>query len=158
MKFKKILIALGIISAVLLTTGAVFASYIPSGASSQVYTTKVTLSSAQILALNSSPIILVGAPGSGKIIQPISISTRLRFNTTAYIVAGVVEIKNPTGTNLVTPNTGLLTATTTKIYSTTPLAGELISNEGLQISATVASPTTGDSALDVYVTYQITTL
>ena len=37
-----------------------------------LFVANVTLSSAQILTLNSSPVTLIAAPGTGKIIEPVS--------------------------------------------------------------------------------------
>ncbi len=49
----------------------------------QVATT-VRISSAQLLALNTSPILLVPAPGAGKAVVPISLAFAFTYNSVAY--------------------------------------------------------------------------
>ena len=49
----------------------------------------VTLSSADILALDSTPVTLVAAPGAGKVVVPFRIVTFLKFVSTPYSAAGV---------------------------------------------------------------------
>jgi hypothetical protein len=59
------------------------------GGSQTVLTHKVTLSSANILALNATTYggpPLVAAPAAGTMIVPISVLTVYRFVTTAYVV------------------------------------------------------------------------
>jgi hypothetical protein len=46
------------------------------------------LSSAQILALNTTPVQVLAAPGAGKMIELISVATELIFGTVAYSTNG----------------------------------------------------------------------
>lgn len=71
------------------TTGVVENSNI--SLASQLQTTDlITITSAQVLALNGTPITLISAPGAGKAIVPVLALWFLDFNTTAYngIAAG----------------------------------------------------------------------
>lgn len=58
------------------TAGSPFVSHILSNT--------VTLTSAQILALNATPVTIVPAPAAGMIIVPIGIYVQYNFNTIAY--------------------------------------------------------------------------
>lgn len=91
-------------------------AYLPNGHPDSGTTNKQSLSSSEILALNSTPITLVAAPGSGKAVQVLAISMKHNFSGSAYVVAGVLEIKHAGGTNLVPPSTSLLLATSTKTF------------------------------------------
>lgn len=53
-----------------------------------VFKTITNISSAQILAMNVTPVTIVAAPGAGKLICPISVTVILDFNTIPYDVSG----------------------------------------------------------------------
>lgn len=68
-------------------------------AGTQLVTTKITVTSAQLLSLNGGGSIeLIEAPGEGKVIIPISICGFLDFNTTAYVSSYDAVIKLRSGT------------------------------------------------------------
>jgi len=68
-------------------------------AGSQLVTTKVTVTSAQLLSLNGGGSIeLIAAPGENKVIIPMSICGFLDFNTTAYVSSSDSVIKFRSGT------------------------------------------------------------
>lgn len=121
-------------------------------------TVKVTLSSAQILDLNTTPITLVAAPGSGKMIVPVAVSYRLNFNSSAYTTNLNLRLRM-NGT--LTQNSGILGLGATA-YSMQPLAGGAystdITNTALTIDVATGNPAAGDSSLDVYITYCVITL
>lgn len=56
-------------------------------ASNPVKTATITLTSAQLLALHSTPVVLI-AGSTGKAIVPISITSNYTFKTTAYTITG----------------------------------------------------------------------
>tara|TARA_Y100000401_G_scaffold117295_1_gene125523 strand:- start:1279 stop:1827 length:549 start_codon:yes stop_codon:yes gene_type:complete len=62
-------------------------AYISGSLSSDIITAVVTVSSAQIQSLNSSPVTLLNS--STKIIVPLSIVVRYNYGTIAYTVAGL---------------------------------------------------------------------
>lgn len=126
-----------------------------------VYRTKVTLSAAQILSLNSTPITAVAAPGVGKIIRVISAFGRINYGTTTFDhTTGDVRLTT-NGINAQATRT-FLKSTATNIGSfTLPATGADTSNLAENTALTITSSdngTTGDSTVDIYITYEIITL
>ncbi len=58
---------------------------------------EVSLSRAQLLALNASPVTVVAAPGAGKVIEFISAVVISDFDTAAYTGGGALTINNSGG-------------------------------------------------------------
>ena len=125
------------------------------------YATK-TLTSAQILALATTPITLVAAPGTGKAIFVKNIYGRLNYNSIAYSNQ-TLKVKINGADN----DTGyfdlLLYSTITRYGKFLLKSGDdysfnndtmILENAALQIY-TSANPTTGNSTMDVLVEYQI---
>ena len=128
-----------------------------------IFSTKVTLSSAQILALNSTPQTLVAAGGAGTFIDVVSITLFLDYGTVAYTTNTNLQtyIGGMTPTNNLS-NT-ILTATADTVYTnSSPFTHEDTSanlvNQPLYLKVGVGDPTTGNRPLYVYVTYRIITL
>lgn len=68
-------------------------------AGTQLVTTKVTVTSAQLLSLNGGGSVeLIEAPGENKVIIPMSICGFLDFNTAAYVSSNDAVIKFRSGT------------------------------------------------------------
>jgi len=62
------------------------------GASADIQTVEGSLTSAQILAIHSSPITIVAAPGANKAIVPISIITQFNYLGTPYTGGGGIQV------------------------------------------------------------------
>src|SRR5216683_3942034 len=60
-------------------------------------TVQVSLSSAQILALFTTPVTLVGAPGAGKVIVVEHIILKMITTATAYATGGALEFRYTDG-------------------------------------------------------------
>jgi len=123
--------------------------------------TKVSLSSAQILTLGSSPVTLVPAQGAGKVIIPISVVLNYNFVTSAYSTVTNLFIASPSSPTSITRN-GVLGFVSDACTFDAPInsgaSNALTGNEALIITTTGGNPTGGDSTLDVYVTYVIITI
>ncbi len=126
------------------------------GGSSDIQTATIHVSSAEILALNTSPVELLPAPGAGKAIDLVSLVVRQNFVTTQYdggfmaifpsLYFGVGNISdNISGTQL--------DFTSSRITKMT-MNGLMVENEPLYLG-TSANPTNGDGTLDFYITYRI---
>ena len=122
---------------------------------------RTTITSAQLLALNATPITVVPAPGAGLAVVPDEISLFLDFNTAAYagIAAGEDLSLKYTGAageeQLQVESTGFLDAVAdayrnkkSETTLKTPVA-----NAVLALHLLVGEITTGDSPLEVEVLY-----
>lgn len=67
------------------------------GAGAGVSSAVVPLSSAQILALNATPVALVAAPGTGKAIKVLNIGFKMTTTATAYANGGALEFRYTDG-------------------------------------------------------------
>jgi hypothetical protein len=126
----------------------------------KVFTKKVTITSAQILAGNNVTNI-IGNPGAGKIIAVSDVIGRIDFNTTAYSAATINIDTNPSSRDRAnSPN--LLTATEDRI-SFFNIVGDSTGTQILNDNASIrckfsVAPTGGDSDLILYITYKVITM
>lgn len=133
------------------------------GGAAVVQTAYVDLSSAQILALNSTPVAMVAAPGANKALVPIYVCGSLAFGTTQYATNVTLAVGNPTVGSLVSFSNSFLPASssvlTFKVASNlNALALVNIVNQPLNVFVQTGDPTAGDSTLRVFVTYQLVSL
>jgi hypothetical protein len=130
----------------------------------------VTLSSAQLLALNSSPVTIVAAPGAGKIIAPVALcmrnsggtayddsassnSTGLYYN--AYTGAAAVDDSGIS--SLATQAVGSAQAVSTSLQQNIyPLAD--IADQPIVAYSPVGNMTTGNGTITVTMYYLTITL
>jgi len=119
----------------------------------------ITLTSAQILALNTTPITIVAAPGANKTIVVKSAMARLNYNTTTYTAADLqlISAAQPQYylNDIIDGTFTFITAFTKQnsaVGNVTDL--QFTANTALQ-AKTSANPTTGNSTIDILVEYQI---
>lgn len=123
----------------------------------------VDVSSAQIKALNASPVELVPAPGANKIIVPVSAVGFLSFGTTQYTVGGgeaVISYPGVFGSmmsfgNLIVASGNLISARSVSAFA--DFDGSII-NQPLVLTNQSADYADGDGTLKVLVTYNIVDL
>lgn len=119
---------------------------------------KVSLTSSDILTLNSSAVELLQAPGSGFANEILSISFRYNYATAAYATNTTLSVLYSTVE--VTNHLGILNQTSDKIKIASSginyLGDEsVIENQAVYLSTQVGNPTAGGGSLDVYITYRI---
>jgi hypothetical protein len=124
-----------------------------------------TLSSAQILALNTTPVELVASPGSGKVIKVIGIIWDLTVVTTPY--SSVVMSLNEGGNIYKYLTTLCLTDTVSDIFDvslntpSTGVAATTLNNspmtEGALTLTAPSNPITGDGTAKITVMYRVIT-
>lgn len=158
-------------SAVALCDGTTIKLQTVGAADEVVHQAVGELSSAQILALNATPITLVNAPGTGKYIEVVSVHLWLDYNSAAYAADAAedfaVRYNNASGSIICSVETdggtGLLEQANdvhrilypigTALYAIEPEA-----NQPVVAHMLVGEVITGDSPIKYRVSYRIRTL
>ncbi len=128
----------------------------------RVFTSKISISSAEILNIFTVPKELVAAPGAGKMINPIAILFVMDYNTTTYSAANSLKLAYDDGVVPLTTHSGYLSQAND--YTATFSLGTSINsissyvNKNYVLTATPGNPVTGNSPIILYVTYSIITL
>ncbi len=123
---------------------------------SGVFTVKVSLSSAEILALATTPKVLVAAQGAGTLIRPLAITFNLTYVSTTY-TGGAMRIYYSTGGSFLVSNSTYTNGSSVPYYgtisNTVALATGAINDDLIMDAASAVS--VGDGTLDVYITYAV---
>ena len=126
-------------------------------------TAKLTIATADVLHLNTTPIEIVAAPGAGYAIEVISASMKMVYNSATYATNTSLELLTTGATNSQASTTIKNSASTIRRFAdATTLASatatQLVENAALNVTVASGDPTAGDSDITVYVTYRIITL
>lgn len=132
------------------------------GKALKVYSKKVTLTSAQVLALYTTPISLVAAPGVGSAIVVHRVTGSVDYNSAAYATNTTQEVRytNGSGTKVSADFTALVTATADKFVSVGGIeaATVLTENAAVVVCNATGNPTAGNSPVSFTIDYSIVTL
>ena len=128
---------------------------------SAVQTTTITITSAQILSLHTSPVQVVPAPGAGQILNPIAFTVQYKFATTPYVIPaqGIQFISGASHDEYAGVNTAnLLDAPSSRVATATAggqVGGDpaVYANQPLLVALSNSDPTGGDGTLTITVTY-----
>jgi hypothetical protein len=126
-------------------------------------TAKLTIATADVLTLNTTPIEIVAAPGAGYAIEVISASMKMVYNSATYATNTSLELLTAGATNSQASTVIKNSASTIRRFAdATTLASatatQLVDNAALNVTVASGDPTAGDSDITVYVTYRIITL
>jgi len=126
-------------------------------------TAKLTIATADVLHLNTTPIEIVAAPGAGYAIEVISASMKMVYNSATYATNTSLELLTTGATNSQASTTIKNSASTIRRFAdATTLASatatQLVDNAALNVTVASGDPTAGDSDITIYVTYRIITL
>lgn len=118
---------------------------------------RVTLTSAQILALNSTPVTLIPAFSQSLIIVE-GITARLNFNSVAYTGANAVEFRytDASGAKVTADMAAAFLNSSSTSYN--HVAGVVtaltpVINSPLVVRVPTANPGDGDSTLDIFIKF-----
>jgi hypothetical protein len=122
------------------------------------YCAELTIPSADVLQLNSTPQTIVAAQGVGTAIEVISASLKIDFNSVAYATNTVLELITNTSAvkqaeNLINQSADAFSKFEMEVSAFG--AEQIIDNEALNVSVQTGNPTAGDSDITVYVLYRI---
>lgn len=126
---------------------------------SRVKSKRVTLTSAQVLALNGTPVTLISAPWAGLFVDVISVTAAVDYNSAAYATNTTIELRytNGSGAKVSADVAALLTSTADKTVTVKGVTTELVNVANAPVVARVATgnPVTGNSPISFQVTYRI---
>ena len=118
----------------------------------------LTLTSAQVLALNTTPLTIVPAV-SGYAIEAVSVVVSITYNSVAYATNTNLIIITDTAGNPQYKRDYLLLQTVDTAYKfaeVAPTSGtQLIANKALKATIASGNPTAGDSPITIFVNYRL---
>lgn len=125
----------------------------------EIFEIKKAITTAQVLTLNSSPITIVSAPGANKTTKVIKATVELTYNSIAYATNTVLQIEHA-GSNKVMNQLDMLAAANDHFsdipdVNSAPGDDQLVENAAIQATVQTGNPTTGNSPINIYVTYII---
>jgi len=132
--------------------GGMFQDIVDSG----VYTVKVSLTSAEILALADTPITLIAAQGASTLIKLLGCTMKLNYVSTTY-TGGTLRIYFSSGGSFIISNSSYTNGSSiifTPAFSTTQVFTTSAENDDLIIDA-ASAVSVGDGTLDIYLTYSV---
>jgi len=117
----------------------------------------VTLSSAQILLLTTTPQVVLAAAPAGYVHTILGITHKLNYNTIAYATAVSIDYYTDNKTNgiIFTDTSCFLQAAATEKPARASTNSNTILSTAQALSVTAnANPTAGNSTLTIYVIYE----
>jgi len=123
-----------------------------------IKTVKVSLTSAQILAIDQTPVVLIASPGTGKFLDIISMVAKYNFLTAAYAGGGVINLSCATSGNEASLDITPAASTLSHVVITWGVGSvnDVTTSTALVASALSAN-TSGSGSVDFYITYRIVT-
>lgn len=128
-------------------------SWLPAPGVNGSQTVQVTVPTASVLLLNTTPYTLVAAPGAGKIIAVDEIVAKIVFNSIAYTGANALEFRYTDGSGAKVSadiaSTFINTASGTAYASVKGVVTALtpVANAALVVRVPTADPAAGNSAI-----------
>ena len=124
---------------------------------------ELSISSAQILAINTTPVVIAAAPGANKVNVPMLMGVKYTFGGTAYATGGQflgVFETDETGLLWVGLESGLtpiltLGADVTRIKTISSAAFDSAVNKPLVLTLPLADPTLGNGTLKFKLLYKV---
>jgi hypothetical protein len=130
---------------------------------STVQYAEVEISSAEILALFTTPKVLVATPGAGKVLEFISLLLAYDYNTTAYTIGAAtdLQVKYTDAAGAAVSTTGSVTgfldglADDLRAFDKLEATVTPVVDAPLVLTLAGANPTLGDSPIHAKVAYRV---
>jgi hypothetical protein len=122
------------------------------------YCAKLTIPSADVLQLNSTPLTIVAAQGAGTAIEVLSASLQITFNSVAYATNTNLQLYANGSSEIQTSNSiNQIADAFSKFEPEIGATGSIqfVENADLLVNVGGGNPTAGDSDITVYVLYRI---
>lgn len=122
------------------------------------YTVQATLTSAEILAINATPLVKWPAPGAGLIYNVWEIIAKNNFGTVAYASAGAngIHLRFTAAADFIVHlDLAFLQAVATQRVNFPKARHVMEVNTGLELFAPDGDPINGDGTIDIILTYVI---
>ena len=120
----------------------------------------LSIASADVLTLNSTPLTIVAAQGAGTTIEPITAKMKIVFGTTPYATNTTLQIQHA-GAALGIVQNSSLNSTISNItnfdaqVAPTSLNTQMLENAALEVQVNTGNPTAGDSDITIHVYYRV---
>jgi hypothetical protein len=137
------------------------ASMSAAGSVGDIKYAEVAVTSAEILALNTTAKTLVAAPGAGYVLEFLSAVLILDYNSAAYATNGDLSVRENDASGTALSDTvalaDFLAKTADTIQNVQVLSADtaLLANKAMVLSCATGDPATGDSPVRVKVNYRI---
>ena len=121
-----------------------------------IYVEEVALTAANLIAMYTTPVQLVAAPGAGKFLEVVSASVVFDYGTTQFTGGGAVVIEEETSQTALTGTVAaaVIQAAADSITKVIPVAATLVANKGIFISNATAVFAAGDGVARVKIAYR----
>ncbi len=117
-----------------------------------------TLTSASILALNTTPLTILPAPGAGNYYVIEEASASIDFNSAAYAAGGDLQLRYTDGTGAIVasfPEAFVEATADDARFNGQQAMVDVAINAPIVAFAATSDPTTGDSPISINLTYRI---
>ena len=129
----------------------------------ELYNADVILSTAELLALFTTPKSLVTAQGAGTVVEFVSTLLGYEYDSTVYTVgtSGDLQVKYTDGSGAEASSTractGFIDQTSDQLSLLEKVGGTVVpvANAALVLTVATANPTLGNSPINIRVTYRI---